>query len=443
MTSKTAGAYISHESAARQAKRNAAVQKLLEKITLENELGQSYTMAEIADLGTANKTIRRHELMTRIRGFEEIASDLGHVGMFWTITCPSKFHSVGGTNANYNGATPREAQAYLVRVWAAIRAKLDRDGIRTYGFRIAEPHTDGCPHWHMLLFVAPENQERMEKVIKAYALAEDGAELGAAKNRVKLVRIEAGKGTAAGYIVKYVCKNIDGEGVGDHKDRDGGVLVPDLFGDQEFTPSQKVTYWAQWHRIRQFQQIGGAPVGVWRELRRVKAEAIANAPDELRAAWEAVQKIESEDAAIAKRADWAAYCRAQGGVFVGRGARVKIATKPVEVVGRYATKQEEKPCGVYLVTQAHAVYESVHYRWTVKDGSGVAVAVPWTCVNNCTQVDYPALSRRMNKSTKNAAKAISGKNFVAPAWVDWPSIVREGRAVEKTTKDFIWRGNRA
>ena len=434
--------YISRESAARQARYNAQNQKLLESITATNGIDE-YTLAQLAALGPANKAIRRGELMLRIRGCEEIANEMRHVAVFWTITCPSKFHSVGGTNKNYNGATPRDAQAYLCKVWQRIRAAFKREGMQPYGFRIAEPHSDGCPHWHMLLFIEPEHEARMTAIINKHALAEDGEEKGAKENRVKLVRIEAGKGTAAGYIVKYVSKNIDGHGVGDHKAFEDGrtyVIATDMFGDAELTASERVTYWSQVWGIRQFQQIGGAPVGVWREMRRVKAETVAgpNTPADIRAAWDACQKIESDDPMIAKRASFAGYIRAQGGPNVGRRATIRIATRPVTITGRYAVYEAEKPVGVYSVTQKKAVFESVRYTWTIKEGGGVAVAVPWTCVNNCTQVDYPALSRRMNESTKNAAKAISGKKFAAPAWVDWPAIVRESRAVEKKTKNFIW-----
>lgn len=381
------GAYLSHESAARQAKRNRDNDKLLASKKLENQNGDSYTLAELSQLGPSNKTIRRGELMTRIRGYEDIASDMGHCGLFATITCPSSFHSVGGTNPNYSGATPRDGQAHLVKTWAQTRAALHRRGIRIYGFRIAEPHTDGCPHWHLLLFVAPAHLEDLRAIITRYALAVDGNEKGAQENRVKLVNIEPGKGTAAGYIAKYVAKNIDGAGVGEHKSRDGYVMAPDLFGTETFSPSQRVTYWSQLHGIRQFQQIGGAPVGVWRELRRVTAETVAHAPEAIKAAWLAVQKIESEDPAVAKKADFAAYVQAQGGVFIGRDASIRIATKEMTVAGRYATRQQEKPCGVYHVSNPNAVYESVRYQWTpVTDGTAkpVAVALPWTRVNNCT-----------------------------------------------------------
>lgn len=405
--------YVSRETAIMQAAQNAANQQLLEQRTATNENGQSYTVAELAQLGMGNKTLRRGELMTRIRGFEEIAGDLGDIGMFWTVTCPSKFHSVGGTNKNYNGASPRDAQSYLVKVWAAMRAAMHRAGIRPYGFRIAEPHSDGCPHWHMLLFVDKARVTDMEMIVTALAMREDEEEKGAHAARVKLVRIEEGR-SAAGYIAKYVSKNIDGAGVGDHKTFEDGrtyVIAPDIFGQVEITPSQRVTYWSQVWGIRQFQQIGGAPVGVWRELRRIKAETIQGAPEALKLAHQACQKIDSEDIAVAKQADFAAYMMAQGGPTVGRRAAIRIAAKEVTIHGRYATYDAPKPVGVYAAAQPEAVYESVRYRWTIAGASsGAAFDLPRTGVNNCTAPGGPAWTKPENAAGKFR------KNFGRDQW---------------------------
>ncbi|WP_426079288.1 replication endonuclease [Janthinobacterium sp. PSPC3-1] len=409
LTHVRADPYVSRETCLAQAAQNEANQKALAAVTATNENGDVYTLAELAALGMGNKTLRRGELMLRIRGFEEVADKMRHVGMFWTITCPSKYHSVGGTNAKYTefgSPTPRDAQAYLADAWKRIRSALHRRGIRPYGFRIAEPHTDGCPHWHMLLFVTPEHQKMMELIITIYAMREDGSEAGAVQNRVKLVRIEAGKGTAAGYIAKYVSKNIDGAGVGDHKVfEDGGtyIIAPDLFGNMEFTASQRVTYWSQVWGIRQFQQIGGVPVGVWREFRRLSAESVRNAPEPIREAYQAAQKVESDNPAIAQRADFARFIRAMGGPTVGRQATIQLAKRVEDVEGRYEQVEAHRPVGVYLAAQPHAVYESTRYRWTI-DRAGVALAVPRTGVNNCS----PAPWTRIQPTTKN-------KNF-APAF---------------------------
>lgn len=412
-TGLKSGAYICHESAAWQAQRNRDNAKLLASMTVVNENGQEYTVADLAALGTANKAIRRGELMARIRGFEEIAQDMGHVGIFATITCPSKFHSVGGTNEKYQDKTPRQAQAYLVKLWSYIRSALHRQGVRAYGFRIAEPHTDGCPHWHMLLFVAPENLELYEATIKKYALEEDAGEWKEEENRCKIIRIEAGKGTAAGYIAKYVAKNIDGEHVGEHKAFEEGrtfIIAQDEFGRETFTPSQRVTYWSQLHGIRQFQQIGGAPVGVWRELRRIKYESVREAPEAVRAAHMAVQKIESKDPSVAKQADYAAYCRAQGGVLCGRNYIVRIAKRLTLIEGRYTTREEGKPCGVYHASFPNAVYESVRYVWTKKQ-VGAAFDLPWTGVNNCTDKPKKAHWERVKYEKKSSIDWSINRNY--------------------------------
>ena len=67
--------------------------------------------------------------------------------------------------------------------------------------------------------------------------------------------IDPAKGDATGYLAKYIAKNIDGAYVGD---------------DEELPPQQTralcMRAFGPVGGIRTFQQIGGAPVGVWREL---------------------------------------------------------------------------------------------------------------------------------------------------------------------------------
>jgi hypothetical protein len=463
-TSYKTGPYVSNETAHRQQRRNKQNAKLLASIELQNENGQVYSLDALAALGIANKSNRRGELMTRIRGFEEIAFDLGHVGLFATITAPSKYHAVlsksGESNPRYiefGEPTPRDAQLYLCDVWKRIRSKLHRDGIHAYGFRIAEPHHDGCPHWHMLMFVPPEHQERYEAIITAYALIEDGDERGADKNRVKLVRIEAGKGTAAGYIAKYIAKNIDGEHVGDHHMREDGrtyIVTDDLAGDELLTPSQRVCYWAQTWGIRQFQQVGGAPIGPWRELRRVKSESIINAPEAVKSAWQAAQTIKATETNIIdgkcvetvktiKQASYSDYLRAQGGPLVGRKGLVKIAMRSTIVEGKYATYEAEKPCGIYHAWNPRAVYESVRYQWTIVGAAkAVAFDLPWTGVNNCTQKSKKKISTSVLTPEEIAATAVRLADFIEknpqPAYqpTDWSAIEKKSKDLELETKKF-------
>lgn len=399
--------YITRESGNRQARRNEANAKLLRETDIVNvETKETLNLAQAAQAGMGNKVNRRNELMTRIRGFQEVAEELGHKALFATFTTPSKYHAVGGKNAKYAGASPRDAQAYLAKVWARMRAALARVGIEIYGFRVAEPHTDGCPHWHLLVFVAPDRMRELKRIIVRYALAEDGDEAGARKQRVKLVAMDD-RGSAAGYIAKYIAKNIDGVGVdgesiGKHRayaeSEDGQVRLRELsqevlagsYGGRELSPSERVCYWAQIWGIRQFQQVGGAPVGVWRELRRVEEKEIEAAPAVVREAWEAVQKREGKDEAgnpVTIQADWRRYVMAQGGPGCGRDAVVKLWKKEVRIDGRYGRHEVEKPCGIYVGTWTAA---SLRYEW--KRVEAGAVALPWTRVNNCTQNGAPAVA---------------------------------------------------
>jgi hypothetical protein len=386
------GAYASNETVARHggAKRRNA--KTLANVTMTNEHGHEFALAELALKSVANKSIRRAELMLRMRGCEEIAGELGHVGVFVTLTCPSKFHAVlaksGTQNPNYNDSDAREAQGYLVKVWACIRAALHRYDIRPYGFRIAEPHHDGCPHWHMLLFVAPHQARRLQMVMRSYALAEDGDEPGAQKNRIKIVRIEAEKGTAAGYIAKYVGKNIDGEHVGVTLDKDGNEIPADMVGDEIVKPAQRVEAWASAWGIRQFQPIGQPPVTIWRELRRVAADQVADAPAHVREAWEACQRVEVTDAETGEvttdsTASYARYIRAQGGVNQGRNYAIGIKLDVAEREGRYGLTMRGVPTGVYCRLAPETLYASTRYEWKRSIGAA-AQAAPWTRVNNCT-----------------------------------------------------------
>lgn len=387
-----AGAYASNETVARHTASKARNARMLANVTMSNEDGYEATLADLAAKSVSNKAIRRGELMLRMKGCEEIANDLGDVGAFVTLTCPSKFHAVlaksGTVNPNFNGANAREAQQYLMGVWKCIRASLCRQGIRPYGFRIAEPHHDGCPHWHLLLFVPKGDVKALSDTMTAYALAEDRDEPGAKRNRIKIVRIEASKGTAAGYIAKYVGKNIDGEHVGATLDRDGQVVAADLVGDEIIKPAQRVEAWASTWGIRQFQPIGQPPVTVWRELRRVAAEQVQDAPDHVRAAWTACQRERYTDAETGEvitehAASYGDYIRAQGGVNMGRNYLIGVVQKFEMREGKYGLAKRWVPKGICCNLNPHVMYESTRYEWKRK-ASAAPKGSPWTRVNNCT-----------------------------------------------------------
>ena len=390
--------YCSDRAVVRRRQQNKANALMMAATSIRNAVGQVMTLADIAKKSVSNKAIRRGELMTRIRGCEEWANANGLVGIFTTMTLPSRFHSQkhgGGKNRKYKGASPSDGQAWLCKQWAQLRAQLARDGIRLVGFRVAEPHHDGCPHWHMMLWCLPKHRFKVEAMILRYWLIEP--ELGAVKNRVKIIPMIAGM--AAGYIAKYIAKNIDDISTATHTDDQAGAAAytgVDLLGDIPVKPSDRVEAWASLWHIRQFQAIGQPSVTVWRELRRVDAKAAAGASDAFIHAYMAVHRDG------AKRADWRGYMQAQGGAMLPR-KDYALCIHTVDKVkrGRYGVVKAAWACGVREKIDVAAV-PTKRLPW-VKDGVASASAFrgfshTWTRLNNCT----PLTKKRVDEMTESA-----------------------------------------
>lgn len=313
--------YASRETVRRrrqQRKRNQGMLNAHDVVTGEGEGEERLALADVAAGSVSNKSVRRNELMLRLRGYEEIANELGHKPIFVTMTCPSRFHKMSGNektgaswvNKNYAGQLPREAQDYLCKVWGRVRAEAARQGVQMYGFRVCEPHHDGCPHWHVLLWVANLGQRSaLRSIIADYFLRDTPDEPGAQQHRVRFVYIKPWLG-AVGYIAKYIAKNVDGFGVEE-----------DLLGNPILVACEAVDAWASAWRIRQFQPIGGPPVGTWRELRRIDPK-IVSTDGKVAEALPFVHKTETT------RADFAGFVRVMGGPIAARRDR------PIELVHR-------------------------------------------------------------------------------------------------------------
>ncbi|MFM4821656.1 replication endonuclease [Aeromonas hydrophila] len=294
----------------------------------------------------ANPENRRHELIVRARGFSDVADEMGYVGLFFTWTAPSRFHpwktvrasQAGGPdsteeNPKHDGSSPRDSQHYISELWKRCRSALDRnlakrgeflvaDPIDYFGFRVVEPHHDGTPHWHLLIWVKPEHQHRLIGILQRYALSHDKGDLERKRHpdskkpysditpRFDWKVMDKEKGGAVGYIVKYIAKNIDGYRVGDEGDLEAETAATE--------GARRVRAWASLWGLRQFQPLKGPPVGIWRELRRLpgrlqEVKGIVVAP--------LASPIMEECRRYADAVDWKNFTQAMGGPCCRRDER--------------------------------------------------------------------------------------------------------------------------
>lgn len=342
MVHRNAGIYISDESMQRKQQQKRRNKRAAEKSILVNELGQEYTLQELIDNSLANPSNRRAELMVRIRGTEEISKTLGHIAVLYTITCPSRMHArlskSGEANPKYDGTDPKEAQQYLTKIWSQIRAKLARDELNYYGFRVVEPHHDGTPHWHLLLFMLKENYNQVTDIMRTYAMRENGNEQGAAEHRFTVVKVDPRKGSATGYIAKYISKNIDGFGIDD-----------DRYCHDAKDSAKRITNWSSIWNIRQFQQLGGPPVTLYRELRRIQGNELKGL---LLEAWEAANK-----------GNWETFIKLMGGPTVNRkDCPLKISRQWSDEPNRYL---EPKGYQIIGVAYGNITIPTRIHQWTV------------------------------------------------------------------------------
>ncbi|MCF1458699.1 MAG: replication endonuclease [Shewanella sp.] len=285
--------YVSTENLLRRREQQRRNRNLMETLQVVNELGEAFNLQEVIDGSLSNPMLRRNELMARLAGYELYGKQHGYEALFLTLTCPSRLHArygkSGDPNPQYDGSRPSDGQIYLNRVWSRARAAMAREGVDLFGIRIAEPHHDGTPHWHILVFVRSNQADALISIMRRYALQDSPDEPGAQLRRLKVDKIDPAKGTAIGYVAKYISKNVDGFGI---EADESGLEAPKA--------AERVKAWSSAWSIRQFQLFGGPPVSVWRELRLLRDE-VAN-PD-----------IEAARQA-ADQAEWVAFIQVMGGM---------------------------------------------------------------------------------------------------------------------------------
>lgn len=363
---RAAAPYVSDKAMRRQQRNAERIAALLASLQATNlDTGESIPLQELADKSQANPAMRRAAMMWRIRGVESDAKAKGHEAAFVTLTAPGRMHArhfTGAANERFDGSTPDEVQRYLGDLWRKATRAAKHQGLAPYGLRTVEPHHDGCPHWHLLVFGPKEQTEAFIATLRAYALADSPEEPGAALRRLDVEWIDPTRGSAAGYAAKYVAKNIDGY----------GLDADDESGQAGARAAARIVAWARLWRIRQFQFFGLPPITPTRELYRLPT--VGEPASALGQAHEAC-----------KGKDYAGYLR----VLADSALRLRVdyLTKPS---ARYAGELAKAIHGVLASgadLAAQRVVVTRTERWAIEPRAGTqrteAGALPWTRFNNC------------------------------------------------------------
>jgi hypothetical protein len=394
--------YCSDFSVARQRARKASNRVALEQTVAydADNMSNYFTLADLSDKSVSNPKLRRAEIFVRLRGFEEIAQESNHKAVFYTLTSPSRFHAVSNNTINQNwldadSPTAKDTHAYLLGVWNSLRKILDKKKIKMYGIRIAEPHQDGTPHHHFLLFMQNKDRHFVTSQFKRLSLIDSPREPGAKKYRFKAENMDWSKGSAVGYVAKYLSKSIDGHRL----EIDKGSSLDGV------QASERVVAWARVNQIRQFQFIGGPSVSVWREMRRFREEfkeddVMLN--DLNGAEHYLLEKVRR----AADVGDWKDFCFAMGGVFVKRADQeVKLNYTVHETVQKMLESGEISPTRFGDMAQGQ--------------------------INGLIFKNVFLLTRFRNWKTENKAKFESAQKQIMGGVVDWFDALEQEREYER------------
>ncbi|WP_268738566.1 replication endonuclease [Salmonella enterica] len=390
LVNKKASPYVSYEAVIHKREQRRKSLEFFRSHELVNAEGDTLDMEEVVNASSSNPAHRRNEMMACVKGLELIAEMRGECAVFYTITCPSRFHATlnnGRPNPKWTSATVRQSSDYLVNMFAAFRKAMHKAGLRWYGVRVAEPHHDGTVHWHLLCFMRKKDRKSITALLRKFAIREDREELGANTGpRFKSELINPRKGTPTSYIAKYISKNIDGRGLAQEISKETGRSLRDN--------AENVNAWASLHRVQQFRFFGIPGRQAYRELRLLAGQA-ARAQGDKKAGAPVLENPRLDAVLAAADAGcFATYIMKQGGVLVPRKHHLvrtayELNDEPsaygdhgVRIYGIWSPIIEGRICTHSVKWKM--VRKAVDLQEATADQGACA---PWTRGNNCPPVE--------------------------------------------------------
>jgi hypothetical protein len=214
--------------------------KFGESVTL-NRNGEEVSMLAVMKSSSKKKLA---EIYALTKGLESYATEAGLSWAFMTLTAPPRMHPNPAVGKNqWDGTNPDEAHAWIRDAYHRAEARLRKKGVVISGLRVVEPHKDGCPHWHALIFAHANDMATIDATFRQQVEWET-------ERSLKFV-LGNGCATAASYCFKYILTTVNSI-----ETQSGEV--------------GRIDAWRSTWGIRSFQWFGMPRVQLWRNLRAIK-----------------------------------------------------------------------------------------------------------------------------------------------------------------------------
>lgn len=295
------------------------------------------------------------ETYTLVRGLESYATASGLTWAFLTLTAPPRMHpNPDNGHSTWDGTTPDEAHKWIHNAYRDAESRLrTTHGIVISGMRAVEPHLDGCPHHHVLIFARPEDMATIEAVFRQQPEWRSAPGL--------VWRLNDGTASAASYCFKYISKTINS--------------IEALEGEQG-----TVDAWRSTWGVRAFQFFGMPPRGLWRNLR-------------------ALEECPAEPLLAAM---WRAARRGDGHAFIGLAGGLNVKSKKRPVVSRVDSDPYEETKTLSFIVRDTA--ECIHVD--IKKWRRTSAAEPREANNGAglaVITNYPRKAKTTNKTASGRA----------------------------------------
>lgn len=353
---------------------------------------------------------RAAEVYALSKGLEKYAKNAGKTWAFITLTAPPQMHpNPSEGRSSWDGTLPIQAHKWLHKAWRRAEARLRKAGIIVTGVRVCEPHQDGCPHWHLLVFADAAEMEEIEKILR------EQKECPHWKTKKGLAFVlDDGRASAASYLFKYILKSLSS--------------TEALEGEHG-----SVDAWRSTWGIRSMQWIGMPPVGLWRALRAEPEAPITEGNqcciyqiDDF-SSWAAMEaQKQAQRAARSERdilaqtrlsAAWRAARRGDGATFIGLagGTNVKRGDRPI------AAKTESDPASAIKVTTFTDLLAGIEVvipkeKWQkhrIQKTLKAAPALKVEVIPNCPRKSKPQTNPIIGEANDSRASGFCGGGCVS------------------------------